>query len=49
MFWEFAIGIFVMVFLVVVLMPSFWSSRTNLRKRPEEDAGPYRHQKPKDP
>jgi hypothetical protein len=45
MFWQLFIGIFVMVFLVVVLMPSFWSSRTDLRKRPEEDAGPYRKTK----
>lgn len=45
MFWELFIGIFVMVFLVVVLMPSFWSSRTDLRKRPDEDAGPYRDKK----
>jgi hypothetical protein len=45
MFWELFIGIFVMVFLVVVLMPSFWSSRTDLRKPPDEDASPHRKTK----
>lgn len=45
MFWEFVIGIFVMVFLVVVLMPSFWSSRLDLRKPPAEDYSPHRKKK----
>ncbi len=45
MFWELFIGIFVMVFLVVVLMPSFWSSRTDLRKPPSADASPHRKTK----
>lgn len=42
MFWEFLIGIVAMVFLVVVLMPMFWSSRMKLSEPPKEDQGPHR-------